>query len=144
MPDPASPTTAATGFLTGDVVNSRKAATAGTEWAGGFYAPVPYWVDFTPAGTYETQELQARATVDDAALVQQARVLCDPLPAARDAIVVRGSDERFYLHPVRYGAIVGRRPLVATVELHLAPRSDVLYTVPVPDVDPFPEVPYCG
>jgi hypothetical protein len=144
-PDQNKPTQAVTSFLTGEVVRGQDRRTVGTEFTGGYYAPIPFRVDFRPAGTHEERDgAKARGTVDDRALMQYGRVLLDPPLAEGDVFVAEGSDERFYIHDVTVNALQGRIPLTADVNLRLAPRSDVIYTLPVPDVDPFPEEAYCG
>jgi hypothetical protein len=144
-PDPGKPRQTVTSFLTGEVVRGQDRRTLGTEFTGGYYAPVPFRVDFRPAGTHEERDgARARGTVDDQALMQYGRVLLDPPLAEGDVFVAEGSDERFYIHDVKVNALQGRIPLTADVNLRLAPRSDVIYTLPVPAVDPFPEEAYCG
>jgi hypothetical protein len=145
VPDVTRPRTAVTSFLTGEVVRSQAAVSVGTEFVGGFYAPVPFRVDFNPAGTREERDgVKVRGTVDDRATMQRGHVVLDPPVADGDVFVAEGSDERFVIHEVDYGAIVGRTPLVADASFRLAPRSDVIYRLAVPDVDPFPAEAYCG
>jgi hypothetical protein len=138
------PRQAVVSFLTGEIVRGQDTRTVGTEFIGGFYAPVPFRVDFTPAGTREERDgVKVRGTVDDAATFQQGHVILDPMLAEGDVFVVEGSDERFVVHQVQIQALQGRIPITAAVTFGLAPRSDVVYTLPVPDIDPFPEEPYC-
>jgi hypothetical protein len=144
QPPVAEPRRAVTSFLTGEVVRSQSRVAAGTEFVGGFYAPVPFRVDFAPAGAREERDgARARGTVDDKATMQRGRALLDPPLAEGDVFAVAGSDERFYIHEVDYNALQGRTPITADVDLRLAPRSDVIYSLDVPDVDPFPEEAYC-
>jgi hypothetical protein len=134
VPDVRMPKQAVTSFLTGEPVRTRSAATAGTEFLGGYYAPVPFAVDFQPAGTHEERDgVRMRGTVDDRATMQSGRVVLDPPLAENDVFVVDGSDERFVVHEIRYRAIIRRIPVVADVDLRLAPRSDVVYGITVPD-----------
>lgn len=144
-PEVAKPRKAVTSFLTGEVVRTQAPETVGTEFLGGYYAPVPFAVDFSPAGTHEERDGVAnRGTVDDKATFQRGRALLDPPLADGDVFVAEGSDERFYVHEVAHNSLRGRIPITADVSLRLAPRSDVIYTLAVPDVDPFPEEAYCG
>jgi hypothetical protein len=143
-PDVTRPRQAVTSFLTGEVVKSQSRVTVGTEFVGGFYDPVPFWVDFAPAGTHEERDgVRVRGTVDDKAIMQRGHVVLDPLFAEGDVFVAEGSDERFVVHDVSYRLILGRVPITADVNLRLTPRSDVIYSLTVPAVDPFPEEPYC-
>ena len=74
-----------------------------------------------------------RGTIDDDSLVRQARIIHDPPVAHWDAFVADQSDLRFYFHRVKHVAEIGMVPLVSQAELRLAPFTDVIYTVEVPE-----------
>jgi hypothetical protein len=132
-PDPTDRRTSVTDYLTGEITKTGDPATVGTEFFGGFYAPVPYDVDCEPAGLYEQRdEVQERGNVDDDSLMRQARVIHDPPVAHWDAFVADQSDLRFYFHRLKHVAEIASIPLVSQAELRLAPFTDVLYTVEVP------------
>jgi hypothetical protein len=134
IPDPTDRRNAVTDFLTGEITKTNDATTVGTEFLGGFYAPVPYDLDAEPGGLYEQRdEVQQRGTIDDDSLARQARIVHDPPIAYWDAFVADGSDLRFYFHRLKHVAEIGMVPIVSQAELRLAPFSDVLYTVEVPD-----------
>jgi hypothetical protein len=133
VPDPADRRNAVTDFLTGEITKTVDPATVGTEYFGGFYAPVPYQLDMEPGGLYEQRdEVQMRGTIDDEALVRQARIIFDPPVAYWDAFVADQSDLRFYFHRIKHVAEIGMVPLISQAELRLAPFTDVIYTVEVP------------
>jgi hypothetical protein len=132
VPDPGDPRVAVTDYLTGGIVKSKDERTVGTEFLGGFYAPVPYEVDLEPAGLYEQRDDQ-RGMVDDDSLVWSGRIIHDPPVAHWDAFVAAGSDLRFYVHRLKHLAQIGTVPLVSRAELRLAPFDDVIYSVEVPE-----------
>jgi hypothetical protein len=132
-PDPTDRRNSVTDYLTGEITKTVDPATVGTEFFGGFYAPVPYDLDAEPSGLYEQRdELQGRGTIDDDSLVRQARIIHDPPVAHWDAFVADQSDLRFYFHRVKHVAEIRSVPLVSQAELRLAPFTDVIYTVEVP------------
>jgi hypothetical protein len=134
IPDPTDRNNSVTDFMTGEITKTNDGMTIGTEYLGGFYAPVPYDLDAEPGGLYEHRdELQERGTVDDDSLVRQARIIHDPPVAHWDAFVADQSDLRFYFHRLKHVAEIGMVPLVSQAELRLAPFSEVIYTVEVPD-----------
>jgi hypothetical protein len=132
IPDPADPAAAVTDYLTGGITRSKDTRTVGTEFLGGFYAPVPYELDADPAGLYEQRDDQ-RGMVDDDSLVRAARIVHDPPVAHWDAFVADQSDLRFYFHKLEHIAEIGMVPLVSRAELRLAPFDDVIYSVAVPE-----------
>jgi hypothetical protein len=133
IPDPTDRRTAVTDYLTGEITKTVDPTTVGTEYFGGFYAPVWYQLDAEPGALYEQRdEVQERGTIDDDALVRQARIIFDPPVAYWDAFVVDQSDLRFYFHRIKHVAEIGMVPLISQAELRLAPFTDVIYTVEVP------------
>jgi hypothetical protein len=134
IPDPTDRRTSVTDFLTGEITKTNDPNTVGTEFFGGFYAPVTYDLDAEPSGLYEHRdEVQERGTIDDDSLVRQARIIHDPPVAYWDGFVADQSDLRFYFHRVKHVAEIGMVPIVSQAELRLAPFSDVIYTVEVPE-----------
>lgn len=133
-PDATDRRTSVSDFMTGEITKTNDATTVGTEFLGGFYSPVPYDLDADPGGLYEQRdELQQRGTIDDDSLVRQARIIHDPPVAYWDGFVADQSDLRFYFHRVKHVAEIGMVPLVSQAELRLAPFTDVIYTVEVPE-----------
>lgn len=145
VPDPADPAEAVTDYLTGGITRTTEPRTVGTEYVGGFYAPIPFRVDFDPGALYERRDdSMDRGTVDDDSLANVGRVVTIPPVAHWDAFVQSGSDERFYFHRLQYLVRLGRVPVVARAELRQAPFSDIIYSVAVPAIDPRPGGTYCG
>jgi hypothetical protein len=97
-----------------------------------------------PGALYEHRdEVRERGTIDDDSLVRQARIIFDPPVAYWDAFVADQSDLRFYFHRIKHIAEIGMVPLVSQAELRLAPFTDVIYTVEVPQTCAQPTG-YCG
>src|SRR6185437_10363200 len=67
---------APTDYLTGGLLDTQREDTYGTEFAGGYYAPVPFEAALDPAGLDPRRDPSgARGTVDDAATVRPAMVV---------------------------------------------------------------------
>lgn len=122
-----------------EVNNSSDPVCYGTGVVGGYHPPVPSF--FCNADPVTVKERVAynedRGTVKPVTTWGR---MTGTLPLVhRDAFVAIGSDDRYYIHTVKEVATRAGVPIVFLVELKLAPRSDVLYTVPVTrPADPAP------
>jgi hypothetical protein len=132
IPPQSDQLAAVTDPLTGEVTNSRRPQTVGTEFLGGFFAPVPVELDLERSGLYAARADDLRGTVDDDGLVVKARAVAIPALAHNDVFVAAGSDRRYYVHRVRTAAELRSTPLVLDVELRVAPFSDVIYALARP------------
>lgn len=125
------PHSAALDPVDGSVVRSTAKETVGTQFQGGFFAPIPFWVQSTPAVHHEARD-DRRGTVDDAALRNHGRCVVTPSVESEDVFVAADSDDRYYLHAVRTVAEWRGVPLIADVEMRLAPAGDVAYDLELP------------
>ena len=116
---------------TGEVNNSSDPVCFGTGYVGGYHPPVPlFFANLSNPDAYERAAYnEARGTVRP--VVVTGRVVADLPVVSRDAWVQAGSDERYYVADVRELVAVGSTPVVYQVTLRLAPRSDVLYALPI-------------
>jgi hypothetical protein len=123
-----------------EVGNSAHLACYGTGYVGGYHPPVPsFFANTDPTTTKEQVAYnQERGTIKPT--VTWGRVTGTLPIVHRDAFVATGSDDRYYVHTVKEAATRAGVPIVYTVELRLAPRSDILYAFEVtrPD-DPAPD-----
>lgn len=105
----------------------------GTGFTCGYYYPVGcVWATIRPRGRRTTLDSgQGRGTVDD--VVVTAEMLMTELLDEGDVWVNAATDDRYYVHQVNDIAEVRGVPLVAEVELRLAPFTDVVYSIPIPD-----------
>lgn len=122
----------------GEIGNSSDLTCYGLGIVGGYHPPVPFtFYDTSNASSREKVYYnENRGTVNP--LSRVVRMLATLPVAARDAVVLKGSDERYYVDEVRELVTRVRVPVVYAVTIRLAPRSDVLYSVPVsrPEIDP--------
>lgn len=99
----------------------------GTSILGGYFDPEGcVFAEPRPSSrrTHVDPQLQ-RGTLDDNRIT--VTMLADPRLMENDAIVVRRTDERYYVHDVRDVAMIEGVAVLCDVTLHLAPYSDVLY-----------------
>jgi hypothetical protein len=125
--------------VTHEVGNSSCPLCYGLGIEGGYHPPVPLlYAIATGEKSIERVEYNESTGVNRKSTVV-GRVLADvPLVVQRDAWVsASGSDERYHVWSVEEAASWMDVPVVYRVELRLAPRSDVLYTVPVTRPDDY-------
>lgn len=106
----------------------------GTGFYCGYFFPIAcVWAELSP----RRQRIQldgggARGTTGD--VVRSARIANPWLVAAEDAWVNIATDERYYVHAVENVKETRGVPTIANVELRLAPATDILYTLPIPQM----------
>lgn len=133
IPSLADPRTAVTDPLTGAIVRPNSPVTFGTEFTGGYFAPIPFSFDVIPIGhRAEVDTAMSRGTVDDAGIATRARYVPIPPIVDQDAFIADGSDLRYYIYDPIVRARHRGAAVVADCELRLAPYTDILYTVTVP------------
>jgi hypothetical protein len=117
-------------LTTGEVRNSSDLNCFGTGWVGGFHPPVPLsFANLTNATADEHVDYALRGVIRDVTI--KGRMVATLPVVSRDAWIAVGSDERYYVHEVTEVASFSSVPVVLDVSLRLAPRSDVIYQVPV-------------
>jgi hypothetical protein len=103
----------------------------GTGWECGYFFPMAcIWADMNPKTYYTTLDGQ-RGTVKP--MVCKARMVHTWMMQTEDVFVVKKTDDRFYVHQVQNSVEIRGVPLVAEVELRLAPATDPIYNLPIPD-----------
>lgn len=130
-PDPTSIAKGVVDPAVGAVVRPWAASTVGTAYSGGYFAPVPFRVDPTPAGTHAAPD-RDRAAADDASLAIRGLVVAIPPLAAGDVFVASGSDRRYYVQEVADAAERRGVPILQNVELRLAPVEDPSHALRAP------------
>jgi len=108
----------------------------GRNYVGGYHPPQPCWTaDLTNEDKKKmVDHAGGRGTVTDSA--RMARVVASLPVSTNDMWVNHYSDERYYVHRVKELASFRDVPLVYGLELHKAPRSDIVYNVPVARSNP--------
>lgn len=118
--------------FTDEITDSNHELCHGTGIISGFYAPVPAsYLDINVSSAREHRDLQAVGTEKKQSAT--GRFLGQFELVQGDAFVCDGSDERYYLHSIKELAIWKGVPLVVEAELRLAPFTDAVYKVTVPD-----------
>lgn len=107
----------------------------GTGKECGYYYPLGcVWADLSPVTHRKHLDDQAtRGTVLD--YVITARMLTLPLIESQDVWVSRKTDDRYYIQSIQNVAEIRGVPLIANAELRLAPFTDVIYRIPIPQQD---------
>ena len=124
-------------YLTEEIVNPDAEATFGTEYLGGYYAPIPNsYAELSPMSRREHQDLSARGTVNDDMRVA-ARMLAVPQVDSYDIWVDADSDLRWMIHKIQELEAVSGVPVAVAAELRLIPFSHVIYKLPIPGQLPF-------
>lgn len=114
-----------------EILESACLTCFGTGIVGGYFAAVPaVFANMDPITTRERQAYnEGLGTVRPT--TTRGRFAATVPVVQRDAWAAFGSDDRYYVHTVGVAADWRGVPVVNQVELRLAPRSDVLYKVPI-------------
>lgn len=131
QPDPRNLLEAAIDPIDRSAIRSAGAATAGTPYLGGYFAPAPLYVELSPASHREMLDLQA-GTVDPAGVSVTGFAVQVPEIMSLDVFVAEGSDRRFYVNPAANVAEWRGVPLLSRLDLRVAPANDIVYTLPLP------------
>ncbi len=119
--------------LTGEVTDSNCTTCYGTGLVTGFFEPIDsFFVDVTPSEAREHRDLKMKGT--EKTEITSGRMIAVPGIIQGDAFVADGSDDRFYVHTVKELANWRNVSLVVSVELRLAPFTDVIYKIEVPEI----------
>lgn len=114
----------ATDEISGLVLNSRQPTTLGTEYAAGYYPPVPMYMVFSNLQN-QLQRDEQRGMTNDTKL--QGECLAYPAIDTRDVWIAAHDDRRYYLSPIQTVAELRQVPLVIACELQVAPTGDAIY-----------------
>jgi hypothetical protein len=119
---------------TKEIINSQCEICYGTGFVSGYYPPTEYYGLLNPGSpNRESRSLGAEggSVGTTKNVVISGRFLAVLPMIQADAWVDADSDERYYIHSVKEAAQWKSVPIIYTVELRLAPFSDVLYKVPI-------------
>lgn len=123
--------------LTREVTDAECPLCYGTSFAGGYYDPIDcIYAAMHPNMSHNNLDGgRARGTIDEG-LVVAARMLAVPQLFEEDVWVDPKNDNRWYLHKIQ-NAVEWRGVAIAVdVELRLAPYTDPIYEVDVPNLLP--------
>lgn len=116
--------------LTEEPIKAIHTSTLGTEFVGGYYAPVPFDMELGQDNRNLDQDDQARGTINDSIVV--ARAVAFPQLNSRDVWVHGSSDVRYSVIKVKHAKELRGVPLIVSVELSPLSRKDAVYSVAVP------------
>jgi len=120
-------------YQTREVRDPQCLACYGTGKKCGYYYPTGcVWAELSPrTRRTELDAGQARGTVNDVTV--QAVMLMTDLLDEEDVWVAEKTDDRYFVHRVQHLEEVRGVPVLASVELRLAPFTHIVYAIPVPD-----------
>ena len=118
-------------YQTDEVLDPHCPQCFGTGLQCGYYYPMPcVWVDFSNRTTRQALD-ETRSTTKD--VFTEGRMLMVPLLESKDIWVSKLTDDRYYLERIRSVADLRGIPLLVSVELRLAPFTDVAYDIQIPE-----------
>ena len=117
---------------TGECRNPNCLTCYGTGFTCGYFFPIGCsWVKMSPKAYREKLDGRMRGTVND--MVARAEMVLVDMLVEDDLFIVKKTDDRFFVHSVQHTAEIRGVPIVANVELRLAPFTSPVYDIPVPD-----------
>ena len=126
----ADPRRAVLDPLTGDIVRRQGAVdTQGTPYLGGYFAPVPYAVDFDLAGSTGGVDAggAGEADADPEAVARTGRASAFPRPERGDVFIESSTDARYTVRGVRFIAALRNVPIICRLTLVQAAFDDLIY-----------------
>jgi hypothetical protein len=117
-------------FLTGEVRVTKNTASIGTDRIGGYFTPVPHYIDLDPAERYAHRDPE-RGNVDDVKTI--GRCLGYPQLDHGDVWASATGDARFQIHRVRVVTAFRNVPVVVSVEACRLSPTDPVYELVLPD-----------
>lgn len=115
--------------LTGEVIKTMNTVGIGTGRLGGYFDPVPFWIDQMPGPRYARRD-ENRGHVDD--IAAQGRCLGFPQLDHNDVWASATGDARFALHKVTPVASIKNVPVVVEVEMRRLSPTDPIFELPLP------------
>jgi hypothetical protein len=112
----------------------------GTGKTCGYYYPMPcVWADFRSAP--QRRQLDEANTIGvERTIVTTARIGMFPLVEEQDVWVNRKTDERYFIDAIEPIAAMRTVPLIANAVMRMAPFTDIIYQIPIPQQDASLEV----
>lgn len=119
--------------LTGEIMSTIATEGVGTDLVGGYFEPVPFFMDFA-ADTQHFPRRTERGSTDD--LVSQVRVLAFPEIEHGDIWASATGDARYAVQPTVVLAHVRGVPIVMGAEVHRLAANAPIYDLPLPETPP--------
>lgn len=116
-------------FDTGEVQARWCPNCYGTGFEGGFFKGVDFTVTMDAPWQREFKRHPQKSMTNN--IIRHGRAVAYPYVDSDDIYVRKDNGERYYVHAIRQEAEVGGIPVVVSIELRLAPSTDLAYTVPL-------------
>jgi hypothetical protein len=119
-------------YQTGEVKDPDCPVCYGTGFQCGYFYPMAcVWADLSPETSRKhVDDGGQRGTIQD--IVVRARMLNLPQLESYDVWVNARTDDRYYIHTIQSVGDFRGISTIANVELRLAPFTDILYSIPIP------------
>ena len=116
-------------FDTGESESTDCEECFGTGFLGGFFPAVDFTVTMNAPWARDFKGDPVISRRND--VVRKGRAVAYPYVESHDVFVRQDSGERFLAHEVQSIAEVGNIPVVVSIELRLAPVTDMIYRIPL-------------
>jgi hypothetical protein len=117
---------------TRDIQHTDSTEDFGTGFPGGYFPAIDYTVTMDTPWSRSFKRHPQLGTVQSErkAVVKSARALAYPYPESYDVYVRRDNGERYIIHNIDTLVELGGIPLVLSLELRLAPTTEIIHQVP--------------
>lgn len=116
---------------TREVTNSECGVCFGTGIVGGYYPAIEFWFTNTPGIRRRVTNAAPPRGKHADAVEDGARCVLYPQIDTKDVWIAAGTDDRYIIDGYRVVAAIRGLPLIATVQLKLAPATDIVYAIPL-------------
>ena len=114
---------------TGELLDPGNGNSYGTKYEGGYFPAIDFTVTENAPWPREFKRDGQVSLRND--IIRQSRAVAYPYLDTGDVYLRRDSGERFYVNGINSIAEVGGIPIVVSVELRLAPVTDIAYKIPL-------------
>jgi hypothetical protein len=118
-------------FQTDEVINAQAVATKGTEYIGGYFAPIPCSIG-DPNNLTRGERLDPRRGTVNAGLSTTIMMLAVPQVDSKDVWVAKDSGFRWETGFIKHVEEIDGIPIVISATIKLLPFSNIVYTIPMP------------
>jgi hypothetical protein len=124
--------TAVVDFLTKEIINTQGTEGVGTDLIGGYFQPVPFFIDLAPNDRYSRRSEQGQ--IDEQAPIGRSAAF--PELDHGDVWATATGDARYAVHRVTTLAQIRGVPIIVAPALKRLSPSDPIYDLPLPETPP--------
>lgn len=114
---------------TRSIVDPMCSTSYGTEFVGGYFPPIEYWVSFAPGQNKRITQSQLGTVTDT---IKQAKCLAYPVPRSNDIWVSSTNNKRYNIRDVTTQVEQRGVPVVLAATLSEIPPTDIRYKIEIP------------